>query len=160
MTAYRTVNNWHIVIVDEGDQPADAGEPQPDAKLVAVVMAGKVLTTDRELAERICALLNADQAAPDPVTGDPKTGDGQTDSATVHVDINAAGRQVTVETPGELTQVVDVALATWRATDTTERPRLEAATGFQAERAATQTYGDDYPAVLRADRRREAPPPA
>lgn len=50
---YRTGNHWGVTIVREGTQPFDNSGHRPDAQLVAVVVNG-----DRELAERICALLN------------------------------------------------------------------------------------------------------
>jgi hypothetical protein len=60
---YRTGSHWHVTIVREPDGAAEC--PVPDcpvheAELVAVVTNG-----DRELAERICALLNADRALAD-----------------------------------------------------------------------------------------------
>lgn len=58
MTEYRVGNHWGVTIVREGDQPADATGHRPDAQLVAVVTNG-----DRQLAERICALLNQVEAS-------------------------------------------------------------------------------------------------
>lgn len=66
MAEYRTGNHWRVTIVDEGTQPFDATGHRPDARLRAVVMDGKVLTTDPELAEWICTLLNEAEAAPSP----------------------------------------------------------------------------------------------
>lgn len=60
MSAIRTGNHWRVTIVDDGQQPPDASRHRPDAQLLAVVMAGKVLTTDAELAERVARLLNTD----------------------------------------------------------------------------------------------------
>lgn len=57
---YRTGGHWGITIVREGTQPADERGRRPDDELVAVTM------NDPQLAERICALLNA---ADDPETG-------------------------------------------------------------------------------------------
>lgn len=60
MTAYRTGTHWGVTIVAEGTQPPDALGKHPDDELVAVVVNG-----DQLLAERICDLLNAGQAASD-----------------------------------------------------------------------------------------------
>lgn len=57
-TRYRTGSHWGATIVREGTQPADATGHRPDAELVAVVVNG-----DRELAERICDLLNREDRA-------------------------------------------------------------------------------------------------
>lgn len=69
MSTIRTGNHWRVTIVDDGTQPPDASGHRPDARLLAVVMAGKVLTTDPELAERVARLLNADQATEDAIDG-------------------------------------------------------------------------------------------
>jgi hypothetical protein len=58
VSTIRTGNHWHVTIVDDGTQPPDASGHRPDARLLAVVMAGKVLTPDPELAERVARLLN------------------------------------------------------------------------------------------------------
>lgn len=58
MTTYRTGRNWGVTIVREGTGPRDLTDPQGGRRgdeLVAVVVNG-----DQALAERICALLNAD----------------------------------------------------------------------------------------------------
>lgn len=60
MSTIRTGSHWRVTIVDDGTQPADASGHRPDAQLLAVVMAGKVLTTDPELAERVARLLNGE----------------------------------------------------------------------------------------------------
>jgi hypothetical protein len=57
MTEFRPGGHWRVTIVAEGTEPPDASGHRPDARLRAVVMDGKVLTTDARLAERICALL-------------------------------------------------------------------------------------------------------
>jgi hypothetical protein len=72
MSEYRTGNHWGVTVVREGTQPIDASGHRPDAELVAVVTNG-----DRDLAERICALLNAsDRSLVDSVatTGNPLCG--------------------------------------------------------------------------------------
>lgn len=54
MTTYRTGNNWGVTIVREGRGPEDVMGHHSGDELVAVVVNG-----DRELAERICELMNA-----------------------------------------------------------------------------------------------------
>lgn len=62
-STYRAGGSWGVTIVRQGAGPADAqGRREGDA-LVAVVMNGAVVTGDRDLAERVCALLNADDSA-------------------------------------------------------------------------------------------------
>lgn len=63
MSTIRTGAHWRVTIVDDGTQPPDASGHRPDARLLAVVMAGKVVTPDPELAERVAALLNFQQRA-------------------------------------------------------------------------------------------------
>lgn len=75
--SHRPGRNWRVTIVDDPDpQPCDEIGPHycfalgensehHTAKLHAVVMAGKVLTTDPELAERVCELLNDEAHTPD-----------------------------------------------------------------------------------------------
>jgi hypothetical protein len=59
VSKYRVGSHWGVTIVREGSDWVP-GNPHPaDDQLVAVVVNG-----DRELAERICALLNADEKAP------------------------------------------------------------------------------------------------
>jgi len=60
VTEYRTGHHWRVTIVREGTQPPDANGKRADAQLVAVVVNG-----DQALAERICALLNASEPAPE-----------------------------------------------------------------------------------------------
>jgi hypothetical protein len=56
MSTYRTGNHWGVTIVATADAPWPVGMEHPDDRLVAVVVNG-----DRELADRICALLNGDE---------------------------------------------------------------------------------------------------
>ncbi len=58
MTTYRTGNHWGVTIVREATGSIAHGE---GAQLVAVVV-----NADQALAERICALLNFEQAQPRP----------------------------------------------------------------------------------------------
>jgi hypothetical protein len=60
---YRPGGHWLVTIVQEGTEALDETGHRPDARLRAIVMDGKVLTTDPELAELVCELLNA--AAPE-----------------------------------------------------------------------------------------------
>jgi hypothetical protein len=69
---YRTGNHWGVTIVREAQQAPNGShwhgggpceECPRQAELVAVVVNG-----DQALAERICALLNADQLDPEPCT--------------------------------------------------------------------------------------------
>jgi hypothetical protein len=55
MTTYRTGNHWGVTIVREGEPLGENGKTVGD-QLVAVVVNG-----DQALAERICALLNAEE---------------------------------------------------------------------------------------------------
>lgn len=55
MSTYRTGNHWGVTIVHEGVPLGENGATVGD-QLVAVVVNG-----DQALAERICALLNADE---------------------------------------------------------------------------------------------------
>lgn len=55
MVTYRVGGHWAVTIVREGVAPPDRAGRRPDSELVAVVVNG-----DRELAERIAALLNED----------------------------------------------------------------------------------------------------
>jgi hypothetical protein len=58
VSTYRVGSHWGVTIIREGTLPTDAScYRRDDDQLVAVVVNG-----DRELAERICALLNAEQA--------------------------------------------------------------------------------------------------
>lgn len=64
MSTYRTGNHWRVTIVREGERGEPCGHSGPDdpghdlcAQLVAVVV-----NRDQALAERICALLNGDEA--------------------------------------------------------------------------------------------------
>jgi len=66
MTTYRTGNHWGVTIVREAPASHSIIEP---AQLVAVVVNG-----DQALAERICALLNADQRRERSGTGNPGCG--------------------------------------------------------------------------------------
>lgn len=59
MTTYRTGNHWGVTIVREAPASHSIIEP---AQLIAVVVNG-----DQALAERICALLNADDSAADAI---------------------------------------------------------------------------------------------
>lgn len=60
MSIHRPGGHWRVTIVEEGVQPVDDTGHRPDARLRAVVMDGKVLTTDPGLAELVCALLNGE----------------------------------------------------------------------------------------------------
>jgi hypothetical protein len=57
VATYRAGHCWGVTVVREGVEPGD-GDRRPDDQLVAVVVNG-----DQALAERICALLTADDAA-------------------------------------------------------------------------------------------------
>jgi hypothetical protein len=72
---------------------------------------------------------------------------------THRVDINANGRQVTVETSeGSFAEVVAIVLATWKATDGPVRRTVEASGFGSHERADGPTYEHDFPGTLGTSR--------
>jgi hypothetical protein len=137
---YRTGKSWRITIVREGTgQPNTDGCGLVDDQLVAVVMAGKVLTTDPELAERICALLNG-AAAPGRARSEA---DGRKWLHPTCVDVSRLGRMRGSEwVCGADCPRGDAPLSPLSATETAEQPQAGGSFGYAG--VAADDHGHEH----------------
>lgn len=63
---FRTGGSWGVTLIETGSGEPDTQGRREGDRLVAVVMGGAVVTSDRELAERVAWLLNHAETDDDP----------------------------------------------------------------------------------------------